>query len=199
LVGSSATPLPARFASVIARCLNINPEERYASGSELLAALEADDEPRNAEPIRGGRSPRWWWEFHQAMTAAVYWTMTWPAWTGRQIVGGTAGRTLFIAILIAVIIAANLRLHLWFMSRFYPAELRWARRRVGRWIRLADWLFVASLAVMGVLIPENRMAVAVVLIAVAVGAAVAFLVIERATTRAAFRSSTTPPDTPRHG
>ena len=118
--------------------------------------------------------------------------MTWPAWKGREIIGGPVGRALFIATLIAVIVAANLRLHLWFTSRFYPAELRWARRRIGAWIRAADWLFVGSLAVIGILVGEDRSPVAVVLIAVAVGAAIAFLVIERATTRAAFRSSATP-------
>jgi hypothetical protein len=114
--------------------------------------------------------------------------MTWPSWNAREIIGGRLGRALFIAVLIAVIVAANLRLHLWFTSRFYPLQLRWARRRTSGWIRAADWLFVASLAVSGVLVGEDR-PVAIVLIAVAVGAAIAFLVIERATARAAFRSS----------
>jgi hypothetical protein len=148
-----------------------------------------------ARPTERGQteigSPRWWWEFHQAVTAAVYWVMTWPAWKGREIIGGPAGRALFIAALIAVIVAANLRLHLWFTSRAYPAQLRWARRRNAAWIRAADWLFVASLAASGVLVGEDRSPVAIVLIAVAVGATIAFLVIERATARAAFRSSAT--------
>jgi hypothetical protein len=137
-------------------------------------------------------SPRWWWEFHQAFIAILYWLMTWPAWKGRQIVGGSLGRALFIAVLVAVIVAANLRLHLWFTSRFYPAELQWARQRAGLWIQLADWLFVASLAAIGILVGEDRSPVAILLLAVAVGAAMAFLVIERATARAAFRTSTAP-------
>ena len=191
-------PYNGPFAAVIERCTRLDPEDRYASGGELLAALSgAVAAPGKARPTDGvsqltPASPRWWWEFHQAATAAVYWLMTWPAWIGREIIGGRTGRALFFATLIAVIVAANLRLHLWFTSRFYPGELRWARRRESPWIRAADWLFVASLAVTGVLVGEDRSPIAIVLLAVAVGATIAFLVIERATTRAAFRNSATP-------
>ena len=177
--------IPARFATLIATCVNPNPDARYASGGELLKVLSV--EPA-AEDSRGSRtgSPRWWWEFHQAAVAVVYGVMTWPAWMGRQIIGGLVGRALFIAVLTAAIVAASLRLHLWFTSRFYPGELQWARRRAGPWIRGADWLFVASLAITGILVGDDRSPVAIVLVAVAVGAAMGFLVIERGTSRAAF-------------
>jgi hypothetical protein len=191
---SGVVLIPPPFDAIIQRCVHTDPNERYASGHELLAALAAEPPPQVvpgfADRTAPG-SPRWWWEFHQAVTAVVYWVMAWPAWRAREVIGGSVGRALFIAVLIAVIVAANLRLHLWFTSRFYPAQLRWARRRTGPWIRAADWLFVASLAVSGILVGEDRSPVAVVLIAVAVGAAIAFLVIERATARAAFRTSTT--------
>jgi serine/threonine protein kinase len=137
-------------------------------------------------------SARWWWEFHQAAAALVYWLMVIPAWRARDLLGAPWGRAFFIVTLVAVIVAANLRLNLWFTSRFYPAELRWARRRVGRWIRAADWIFAATLAGGGLAIGEERLAIAVLLISVAIGAVVAFLVIERVTTRAAFRTTTTP-------
>ena len=184
--------IPPRFAAIIAACLNPDPNRRYASGRELLAAL-AEDEP--ATPVTkggdagGSGSPRWWWEFHQAAAAAVYWLMIWPAWSARQIIGGRIGAALFFAILVAVIVAANLRLHLWFTSRFYPSELRWTRRRAAKWIRGADWLFVGALGTAGILVREDRSPVAIVLVAVAVGVAIAFLIIERATARAAFRNS----------
>jgi hypothetical protein len=187
--------IPAAVAAIIARCTKINPDDRYASGIELLAALTQNTAPAavwQTDERTGSGSPRWWWEFHQAFIAILYWLMTWPAWTGRQIIGGPLGRGLFILLLIAVIVAANLRLHLWFTSRFYPTELQWARQRAGIWIQPADWLFVASLAATGILVGEDRSPVAIVLLSVAVGAAIAFLVIERATARAAFGTSTTP-------
>ena len=65
-----------------------------------------------------------------AMAALTYWLMVIAAWNARGLIGGTAGRVLFIATLAAVIVAANLRLHLWFTSRFYPGELEWLRPRV---------------------------------------------------------------------
>ena len=191
--GQSEPAIPAAMAAIITRCLKIDPAERYASGDDLLAALTGNTVPVEVQTddktISG--SPRWWWEFHQAFIAILYWLMTWPAWTGRQIIGGPLGRGLFMILLMAVIVAANLRLHLWFTSRFYPAELQWARQRASIWIQLADWLFVASLATTGILVGEDHSPVAIMLLSVAVGAAIAFLVIERATARAAFRTSTT--------
>jgi ABC-type phosphate/phosphonate transport system permease subunit len=111
-------------------------------------------------------------------------------WTARRLIDPPWGRTLFIVTLVSVIVAANLRLHLWFTSRFYPAELRWARRRVHRWIRAADWVFVAALAAAGILVGDESTPIAVLLLGVSIGTALAFLVIERVTTRAAFRTTT---------
>ena len=204
---SATTPVspPAAFATVIARCLQPDAAARYASARELLAVLEGM-EPGPAEAglrsesafrrTEGAAtttgSPRWWWEFHQAAAAVVYWLMVIPAWSARSLLDPPWGRVFFIVVLVSVIVAANLRLNLWFTSRFYPQELRWARRRVGRGIRAADWVFVLTLVTGGLVIGEERSAIAVLLISVAIGTAVAFLVIERVTTRAAFRTAATP-------
>ena len=211
--GTRATP-PAAFAAIIARCIQPDPSARFASARDLLAALAAADSgpldetaaatrpapslpagattpaPGYATPMPAGGaaagSPRWWWEFHQAAAALVYWLMVLPAWRGRTLIGGAWGRAFFIVTLVSVIVAATLRLHLWFTSRFYPAELKFARRRVGRWIRAADWTFAIALAAGGLAIGEDRSPLAILLVAVAIGTAIAFLVIERVTARAAF-------------
>ena len=193
---SGATPalaVPASFTAIIARCMQPDPSARFASARELLHALEQPlvaERPDTAPSDPTIASARWWWEFHQAMAALVYWLMTIPVWTARRLIEPPWGRTLFVVTLVSVIVAANLRLHLWFTSRFYPAELRWARRRVHRWIRAADWVFVAALAAAGILIGDERTPIAVLLLAVSIGTALAFLVIERVTTRAAFRTPT---------
>jgi serine/threonine-protein kinase len=211
--GARATP-PAAFAGVIARCIQPDPSARFASARDLLAALESSaggppggaladgrqssPSPATAAELAAGYSipvptasaaagsPRWWWEFHQATAALVYWLMVVPAWYGRVLIAGAWGRAFFIITLVSVIVAANLRLHLWFTSRFYPSELKFARRRVGRWIRGADWVFVIVLAAGGLIIGEDRSPIAVLMLAVAIGTAIVFLVIERVTTRAAF-------------
>ena len=183
-----AGQMPASIAPIVARCLERDPGSRYGSARELLNALERSvatgSAPRN--------TARWWWEFHQGTVALVYWLMVIPAWIARGVIGGLTGRAFFILTLAAVIVAANLRLHLWFTSRFYSTELRWLRARVTRWIHAADWLFGATLIAGGLMVWDGGSPLAILLLAFGLGAAVAFLVIEPATTRAAFRTPSTP-------
>ena len=207
---------PPELAAIASRSMQPDAEARYSSARDLVAALEhagqagpakaaryehqdvafgfsrsatTGDVASGLGPTETG-SPRWWWEFHQAMAALVYWLMMIPAWRGRELIGGASGRAFFIVMLIAVVIAGNLRLNLWFTSRFYARELHWARSRFGRWIRAADWVFVVTLAAGGLVIGEERSPLAVLFVAVAIGTAIAFLAIERVTTRAAFGRST---------
>jgi hypothetical protein len=185
------SPVWQRLMTVAARCMHADPASRFASARDLVRALteEGDEHAAPVELTRHAASAVWWWEFHQAITALLYWLMTIPAWRSRELIGGAAGRTFFIVVLAAVIVAANLRLHLWFTSRFYPAEQRWARRRVRGWIAAADYVFAGTLVSGGLLIGEKDSPLAVLLISFGIGAAVAFLLIEPVTTRAAFRRS----------
>jgi hypothetical protein len=56
--------------------------------------------------------------------------MLYPLWIVKKSFAGLEGSLYFFPALIAVGIAANLRLHLWFTSRFYISELPGQRRRV---------------------------------------------------------------------
>ena len=107
-------------------------------------------------------------------------------WLARVAIGGALGRTFFIVVLAAVVVSACLRLHLWFTSRSYPAQLIWVRQRVATWIAVGDSVFAVTLVSGGLLIREGDTSIGIVLISIGLGAAVAFLVIEAATTRAAF-------------
>jgi hypothetical protein len=113
--------------------------------------------------------------------------MVWPVWHVHRSLG-RAGLFFFLATLAAVVVAGNLRLHLWFSSRVYPEDLPAQRADVARWIRVADIAFAALLVVGGIALPETQLGWAAVLIAYGIGSAVAFLFIEPATTRAAFRA-----------
>ena len=186
--------LAGPFGTIIGRCLNADPANRYESARDLAAELGSDPlhEPtQGVESVReGGLTPnRFWWEFHEAATAVVYSVMVIPAWYARGQIGGWQGRAFFIGLLAAVVVATTARLHLWFTSRFYPSELDWVHRRSSRWIRVADWAFVATLALGGMLIDDDGSPLAIVLPSVAVGAVVAFLLIEPVTTRDAFKRS----------
>jgi hypothetical protein len=185
--GSARQLIPGPIAAIVDRCLQHDPNQRYASARELFSALETARRADMPAPAVRERSARWWWEAHQAIVAAVYWLMVIPAWTVRGVLGGWAGRVVFIAVLASVIIAANLRLHLWFTSRFYPTELRWLRGRVANWILVADWIFALTLIVSGLIIGDDSSPLAILMLSFGIGAGVAFLFIEPATTRAAFR------------
>jgi len=111
--------------------------------------------------------------------------MVWPAWHVHRDIG-RGGLFFFFATLAAVVVSANLRIHLWFSSRVYPEHLDAHRADTGRWIRVADCAFVALLVVGGLILPDTRAGWAALLISVGIGSTVAFLIIEPATTRAAF-------------
>jgi serine/threonine protein kinase len=204
--------LPAALWEFICRCLQKDPAARYASTPELVDQLEllrsATSTPSTQEKVIAQSTPItrsapstsgiagtsgtsggdafWWWKFHQIAAAVVYWAMIWPVWHVHRSVG-RAGLFLFFATLAAVVIAANLRIHLWFSSRVYPEQLDEQRADTGRWIRSADLAFVALLVTGGLLLPDSMAGWAAVLISVGIGVAVASLIIEPGTTRAAFR------------
>ena len=180
---------PARtvpFATVIARCMQTDPSARFQSARDLLAALDASRSAASA----GAVPERWWWEVHQGIVSLVYALLLIAMWGARTVLPGSPGRSLFIIASIAVTVAAALRLHLWFTSRSYPAELAWGRRRAAPWVVAADWVFAVSLVIAGVMTREANAALAALLLGGGIGAGVGFLIIEPVTTRAAFGSST---------
>jgi hypothetical protein len=188
--GRRAIPVPA--SEIARRCIQADPKDRYQSARDVLAALERELQDRKQSRVDtiGPASSRWWWEFHQAVVALVYALMIWPTWVARTVIGGQEGNAVFVAVLAAAIVAVTLRLHLWFTSRFYPAELGWARARAMGWVLASDALFATAVVVAGVLINDTRPGLAVLEIAVGIAAASAFALVEPATTRAAFRAGT---------
>ncbi len=160
----------------------LDPERGKRSGP-------ADGTARGSgDPARGTRlSPVWWWQFHQRAAGAVYYAMLYPLWQVREWASPPWGSAVFFAALAAVLVAANLRFHLSFTERFTPAQLDLQRTQSSPWIRAADWLFVVLLLAATALIAEAHAAWASLTAAVGIVSAVTFLVIEPATTRAAFQ------------
>ena len=159
-----------------------DPQRGRRSGATGAAARSSDD------PERGTRlSPVWWWQFHQRAAGVVYYAMLYPLWRVREWAPPPWGSAVFFAALAAVLVAANLRFHLSFTERFTPDELDLQQTRVAPWVRAADWLFAALLLAATALIAAAHPAWASLTAAVGIVSAVTFLVIEPATTRAAFR------------
>ena len=184
--GDRPASLPARIASIVARCLQVDPAARFPSAAALRDALVA--------LTKGDSRDRWWWSFHQAVSAIMYAALLVPAWLARRAVsgptiGGVAGSWLFAVVLAAGIAAITLRLHLLFVARGGARAAKDQHRDSGRWLRTADLVFAGGLVASGLLVEDRQAALAVLLIAAGAAAAVAALVIEPATSRAAFDES----------
>ena len=178
--------IPRDFDRIVRKCLNKKPADRYSSARDLLHELE-QVRIRDAKELQPPSSNAlWWWQFHQAVAGFGYYLMLYPMWRVKEWQGGIEGSLLFFPVVVAVGVAANLRLHLWFTSSYYVSELPSQRRRVRRWIRWADYLFVFMLALTAIRIHTLHAIIATLLMAVAIGAMVACLLIEPTTTRAAF-------------
>ena len=161
--------IPKEFDRIVRRCLNKKPVDRYSSARDLLHDLEQIQCADKEAPQARSSSTLWWWQFHQAVAGFGYYLMLYPMWRVKQWLGGIEGSLLFFPTLIAVGVAANLRLHLWFTSKYYFSELPNQRRRVWRWIRWADYLFVFILAVSAIRIHTMHAIIATLLMAVAIG------------------------------
>jgi serine/threonine protein kinase len=182
--------------AIVTTCLNKAPDARYRSTHELIGALErARGMPSFATPSPVSstlpapapvRHAVWWWQLHQAIASVAYAAMLVPLWLARAWTPGLPGTGLFLAGLAAVLVASTLRLHLWFTVRELPAESAAQRGRAGRWIRLADALFVVVFAVAGALALDRHATMAALFVSAAIAALVSFTFIEPATARAAF-------------
>src|SRR5262249_20763991 len=179
---------------IVATCLSKDPAGRYRSTLELVAALERLDleTARLDRPERVSRAtvktPRWWWEFHQAAISTLYVLLMYPVWRVRVWLAEPWGMLFVLAMLACVATSTTLRLHLWFTSRSYPSELSAGRRRVRLWTRLCDAGLALVLLAATFRLAVDHQAIAMLFVTVAIGAALAAFVIEPTTTRAAFGS-----------
>ena len=119
------------------------------------------------------------------VVALAYWAMVWPAWHVHRWTG-RAGVLTFLATLVAVVLAGNLRLHLWFTARTFPTELAAQRAYVGLWVKAGDAAFALLMMATGLVIADAHTGWGALFVAMGLGAALAFLAIEPATDRSAF-------------
>ena len=98
-----------------------------------------------------------------------------------------ASRALMFTALVAGALLVCMRAHFWFASRFTLTTLSRSRERYGPGVRVADWVFSATLAVLAALMLfVERPGTAAPLVILAAVNVVVFLVIERAAEDDAF-------------
>ena len=184
---SDARPLvaradvPSRVADVIARCLRKAPADRFGSAAELLGALDtADADPAAPDPHAT------WWRVHQIVIAVLYIAGATLAWQIKEWVETPVTVAIFLALGAAATIGGVLRGHLVFTALMNHAQLTIERRRTRRATRLLDLLTAVLLLGDAVIVAATRALPAVFALALALGIALASVVLEPATTAAAF-------------
>jgi len=178
--------IPA-IGGVIARCLRQIPDERFATGGEVAAALGALE---GFAADGAGRSTAWW-RTHQLVIIALYFIASVAAWQIKDWIETPVTVSIFVALGAAATIGGVFRGHLVFTERMNRPHLADERRRTARATTLVDLLFAALLIVDGVIVASIRALPAVFIVSLAIGIALAALVLEPATTRAAFGAEET--------
>jgi hypothetical protein len=183
--------IPGRIWPIIERATKKNPNERFATIGELLAALPSGPLASGTVPapiIQDPPGTLTWWSTHQLIVALGYWFMVWPAWQVHKWTGRWGVLT-FLATLAIVVVGGNARLHLWFTARTYPQQLLAQLTNIRWLVRGADVAFSLIMMATGLVLAETHTGWGALFVSFGLGGALAFLVIEPATARAAFGES----------
>jgi eukaryotic-like serine/threonine-protein kinase len=177
----SRADVPSRLADVIARCLKKAPADRFGSAAELLGALGAVD-----IDTPGPAPHATWWRVHQIVIAVLYVVAATLAWQLKEWIETPVTVGIFLALGAAATIGGVLRGHLVFTELMNRSRLTTERRRTHRATRLLDLLTALLLFIDAAIVARIGALPAVFTLALALGIALASLVLEPATTAAAF-------------
>ncbi len=194
-----APSLPPAIAKLLHRCLAKDRDARPASMREVVRALE-DAHRRTGEaaaratarrtrtPAGRGRrfTPRWWWQFHQVWVGAFYFLTLIPLWIIRSWTPRPWGVVVFVTMVAVAVLGGNLRWHLWFTSLYNADQLATQRARYRRAIAVCDVLVAGLMLGAAVAIVAEHVFWGSYLIAIGLAILFAAIVIEPATTSAAF-------------
>jgi len=179
-LGARCPDVPAPLVAVIARCLRKTPAERFGSAMELVGALDI----LGADVA--GTAHATWWRVHQVVIILLYAVASAWAWRVKAWIEMPLTVTIFITIGAASTICGVLRGHLVFTEMNNRAHLTAERRRARRPMLVLDLLMAILLFGDGVVLAGSRALPAVLTIALALGIALAAVVLEPATTTATF-------------
>ena len=179
---AGAKPAPVRQSSS-PRSATAAPTGRSAQAAD--PSFTAPPAPTGTEG-EGTADLRWWWQFHQVAVSLVYALMLYPVWQAREWLTAPWGLVTFMTAVAVVGATVNLRLHLWFTARVYPAQLAAQRRAAALWKRLLDTAFAVLLLSIAAAIAPTHPRWAAFFIVMAISSALSARVMEPVTTRAAF-------------
>jgi predicted Ser/Thr protein kinase len=174
--------LPPSLLGVVQRCLQKAPSERFQSAAEIVTALTKGF----AVPRRRAVA---WWRRHQLIVIGLYLLASVLGWQIKEWQHGLTD-PIFLVIGVAATAGAIFRGHLMFTERMNSAGFDDERQRARPITMGLDLLIAALLVADGIGVAGARPLVGVLTFALAVGVALQSLVVEPATTSAAFQART---------
>ena len=180
-IADRAPAVPAQVGMVIDRCLRKSPDERFASAGEIVAALAAGAD--GVLPVRSAGSGVWW-RAHQVVVMAVYAGAAVLAWAIKEAFRGPLTLWVFVAVGVGASVGGVARGHLLFTSGFNPVRLKEEHVRIRRALLAVDLMVAAVLGTDGLSIAAAAPLWGVLTLGLAMGIALATLLIEPATVEA---------------
>jgi hypothetical protein len=171
--------LPSPVGDVIERCLRKLPAERFSSAGEIVRALQ---QANDSLPVAGRTR---WWRIHQWVILGLYVVSTTVGWQLKDWFETPMTVALFIAVGLAATIGGVLRGHILFTERMNRSMLESEFRRTARAMRVVDVALAALLAADAALFVAWPLT-ALLTMSLALGIALAAIVLEPTTVRAAF-------------
>ena len=176
---SNHAHVPQWLSDVIARCLCKPPNERFASGSELLQAF---DHPAIVD--RRPQRSSTWWRTHQFVAIVLYTIAAAHAWRIKEWFREPISLWVFVVMGIAGSVGGIIRGHLVFTDVMNRPHLASELARTKRVRLFTDILMALLLIVDALLLIDQKPLTAVLTIALATGIALAAVLMEPATTAA---------------
>jgi hypothetical protein len=181
-IASRCPQMPVGVAPLIDRCLRKSPSDRFESAVAVVAALRVP-----ATDAAVSSSFVTMWRVHQLATMMLYVAVTTLAWWIKELFKPNATLlSVFVALGLASAAGGVMRGHLVFTSALNREHLTSERRRLGRPLLAIDLIIAAGGAVSGLVLAGTRPLAGVLSASLAIGLALASLMMEPATTSAAF-------------
>lgn len=188
--GMSDAVTHAGLVEIIRVLISKEPGARFGSATDLLAALGAlrSGQAVTAPTATTKWTPaRQWWRFHQVAASIGYMVLLVPiGLAAHTFANGRLAMSMFLTALAAAAGAIAIRMHLWFTAESLPS--RWLAQygRSRHWLRLCDVVFSVMMLVFALSVRSDHHVLATTLVIGSVLTLVSAMLIEPATTHAAF-------------